>query len=315
MKICTVIFILTLVVSLPVSGQVQLDSRQQKQLNDAEYYMNQAANDFQELTQLTRGLEAAPDISVISLNKLKEEMAKFGYTRQKLQNVESRLQNLPADLQIVGEMAAAAAGFRQRLDADEQVFAAIQAKLESIQDINNWPDFKTDLETLEGMTSMFSTSSMLTQYPDRAVKALEQWEQIQTFFHGLQKYQPLINQQSAEGRQIQQAVNNHSLKITAFQEEARKFIDAVPGEIDRYLKLADEMAEDAVKNTKPLLFQGGVAQQLKLADDRVRVLGVLTQKYDPTLYNTQKKKLDDAKSKLAHMQASLKDAIIASNQA
>ncbi|MCP4400934.1 MAG: hypothetical protein GY801_26995, partial [bacterium] len=47
----------------------------------------------------------------------------------------------------------------------------------------------------------------------------------------------------------------------------------------------------------------------------VRVLGVLTQKYDPTLYNTQKKKLDDAKSKLAHMQASLKDAIIASNQA
>ena len=74
------------------------------------------------------------------------------------------------------------------------------------------------------------------------------------------------------------------------------------------------MGDDAVKNKRPLYFgdNGGVKQHLNWAQKRYAILAAI--KPDAAETAAEKKKLDDAQTKVKEMKASLTDSIIENNK-
>ena len=301
----------------PTAGAQALDSAQQRTLKDAEYYMKQAAKEVAAVTRKVDEIRGAKDITTVEFHKLQDELNKVHYAGLRLDNVESRVTQLPTAHPQVKDLATRVANHRKTLAAAKELFSGTESALKKVRDPSNWQGFDADQRHMNELSVMIAFPTIFQSDPARAAVVSAELPKMIEYFAGIKtKYKSIIQQQTDIGQQVKGEVYQFERRLGEFREAAQAFVKTAGASIDQHLTYATELAERAVKEKNPRSFANGngVPNNLTQAKAQLNALKVLTLKA-PAPYKAAKSRFDQASAKLKRAELSLKDEILKTNRA
>ena len=298
--------------ALALTAMMDLDGSQQRLLKDAEYYMKEVDK---AVTTLAAEAEKLSDLRVfasLTQNALQSNLHQVNHAGQKLNNVISRLQQLPAENTAVAEMTQRMQSAASQLLALENSFKTAQVQLTQLQDPANWPDLIPDTEKLEGFSGMLTVPTLLESDPARATEICRELPAMRKFFAKIQsKYDAYINQETNEARELNRVASGFEYRIKGFEEAAQRWTQNAPNQIQRYMDQTAQMSQNAIQSKNPKLLTVGCVNQMNLANLYISQLEVLTDN-DATAQSLRGQ-YNHRQQELAKVESSLKEEIIGSN--
>jgi len=176
-------------------------------------------------------------------------------------------------------------------------------------------DYKADFDRLKEMAQMYGNPSVLQSDAERAIDVCKQMDAVKVERKRIaDSHADLLKQNSREAKDMNGVLKYFDQRFDQFQKAAKDFATSAPGEIEKNLAEATKMADEAVKNKRPLYFgdKGGVKQRIQWAQTRYDVLESIDPKSPAT--EAAKKKIESTREQVTQMKASLNDAIIDSNR-
>ncbi len=288
-----------------------LTSEQQRQLKDAEYYLKQVERELPEISQTARTYSTS--IAGVSQNDLLNALNKINWTGGKLNNVLTRLPELPPEhpevVQLRNRVKELAATL---LEAETQLNAA-REKLAGVIDPARWPDLEHDLVELEGLSLMIANPDILTSDLEKANLVCQQLPQAIIYVNALRKkYAALLTQPVLPGRSFQVALAEFDQRLAVFREASKLQQAALPGLIQQDLDNAQAQANRAVAEKNARLFSGSVPQFLGWATEKLALLDTLSRDY-PEPAQMARKNFETVTAAIAGMQQGLDQDIIAAH--
>lgn len=198
-------------------------------------------------------------------------------TRRQAGFVEKGLAALPANGEGVAEAKERLAQSRAQLDTAAGYFEPLNAKLMVLIDPANYPDYPTDLKRLRELSSMYANPAMMfDQQRQSAIEALAQCDAAEAeCIRIAQVYARLMEQETEQGKQIENAGNGFLRAKESFLATAEERKTSLPTSIREDLKEADKYATEAVEMQKPMWFTGGIPQTLERVADKLTLLQAL----------------------------------------
>jgi hypothetical protein len=198
----------------------------------------------------------------------------------------------------------------------------VEKKLKAAQDglSKNPPEaagegFKADFERLKEINSMFANPRVVDTDPERALEVFKQAEPTkQERQRIVQKYDALLKQNTPESRQMQTLLKYSDGVFERFEKATADFVAAAPGQIDKHIAEALDLAKQGVDGQKPAFFgaEGGVPQRLRWAEQRLAILRVAAP--DSPAAKQSADKLKDARAKADEMAKAVRGAILEANR-
>ncbi|MCB9897050.1 MAG: hypothetical protein H6825_03485 [Planctomycetes bacterium] len=242
--------------------------------------------------------------SAAALDTLAEARRKAGFVRDGLAKI-------PANGEGVAEAQQRLADAEATLDAAEEFFVPLDAKLRALVDPAAYPQFDADLQRLRELSRMYAGPE-LTFQSDRAqaVAAFAQADAAeQEGRRILDVYARLVAQQTDQGVRIASACEQLLSQRRDFLAVAEAQKAVLPGEIRAHLAEADRYADEAVAAQKPLWFTGGIPQCMGWADEKLGLYAAL----DPAGGVTLAHEVDAMRASLRTRADSLRELIIREN--
>jgi hypothetical protein len=268
------VVLLTAVFAPCAIAQQRLNYKQEQDLKDAVYYLDQSEGLIEAIDQKSKGWQ--PGDSKVAITDVQTCLNTVAKVQGNLKNAGDRFARLPANPKVDPEKQRLEA-LTARLAEQDKRLSAITAGLEGVVNQGGTAEWKAAFDRLREINAMYA-DSQLFQRPDRAVMVVTMLPAAKEERARIaQKYADLMNQPTPAARDMKgvlayfdQVLAEHEQRATAYASESGPFIK-------QCLTKAREMADDAVKNRKPAFFgpEGGIAQQLKWADSRLNVLTAL----------------------------------------
>lgn len=291
----------------------ELNGQQTRLLKDAEYYLKALDRELPPLFEQAERIKGLSDISTVPYNDVHKYLNQVNYSGQKLNNILSRLQQLPTAHPDVAAVDTKTKEYATSLLAAEAVFKNAKAKLDAIRNPEASPEVDAEKKRLEEMSLMIAMPSLMQSDPVRATGVCRDLPEMIAYQKEVaQKYAQIMNQETPQGRDLKAVVVGFEQRLQRFREEADKRAAALPGEIERHFANAESMARDAAETRYPRKFIG-VGLQMKQAEERLGLLQALTED-SPASYNAMKAKYEATKKQLAKAESALEDEIIAANK-
>jgi hypothetical protein len=296
----------------PAEGTVKLGYPHADNLKNAvftlEHKVESAANQLTEFHAKLLPIEDQLTINYrqtgAALNTIKEGRRQAGF-------VEEALAKVPANGQGVAPAKARLAAGRETFDGAEKYFAPLHAKLMTIVDPAQYPDFRADVERLKGISSDYGADYVFTSDRARAAELYAQRQPAQAELVRIATaYQRPLQQNPDWIKPLEIAGNSALGNFQEFDAAVEEQKQGLPGEVREHLAKADQQADDAVQNQKPLWFTGGIPQEMGYADDKTTLL----QAIDPAAGNQLREEYDQLQASLQERAKSLEELIIQENQ-
>ena len=263
------------------------------------------------LDKVLAEVKAAKDKSAVSDDVIAAAMGSIQSGRRQAGFAEDQFKKLPAEHPAVkaasDELKAAVA----RIDAAEKVIEPLAKASAKAGDGGSYSELQADITRLNEMAAMLGTG--ILSAVDRA-PAAELAKQLPALKEEggrlLKKYEPLLSKNTDASRNLQANAKRLNYQVGKFEEALAREKQALPRQIDADLVQAAKLADQAVKEQKPAFFGGGVADNLRFAENKL----VLYEALDATEAAKLKAKLEQTRSAVKKQEASLAGAIIEANQ-
>ena len=308
--------VLWLVVALSAPAfSAQLPYPQRQPFKDATGYLDQVEAYAEDLGR--RAAEWKPRLgdAGLPMAEVRQGLATLERAQTYLGYAETRFKNLPLDHPDVAEQFKRVAPLKESLAASGSVINAVAQGLNKLTDASSYPDLRADLTRLQEINSMFGNPQILETQPARAVETVRQISAVKAERDRLlAKYGPLMQQQTAEGRDFQGVMRHFEQQFGAFSQAAQDYAKEAPERISAMTAKVRSMAADAARDRKPGFFSpdGGIASELAQAETRLSVLEAL----DPAApaVAASRKAIQEARAFANTAGAGMNDAIIDANR-
>ncbi len=241
-----------------------------------------------------------------------QAMATIAEGRRKAGFVDDGLAKIPANGEGVAEAKQRLITARAKIDTADMYFKPLHAKLMALVDPANYPEFDTDVKRLRELSQMYGYTDSHSN-EGRAAMAdafTQQAAAKDECIRIARKYARLMEQKTDQGTHIE-STGNHFLSTHAeFLATAETQKQTLPTEIREHLAEADQYAEEAVAEQKPMWFTGGIPQRMEWATDKLALYAVL----DPQGAAGVKAEVAALEASLAKRADSLKELIIRENK-
>lgn len=256
-------------------------------------------------------LRAVKDQLTVNHRTTAQALEAIKETRRQAGFVEKGLAALPSNGEGVAEAGERLATARANLDAAFGYFEPLNVKLMDLVNPANYPQYQTDLKRLRELSSMYSNPSlMFDQLRARAIDGLAEVEAAETECIRIARaYARLMEQQTEQGKQIEIAGNNFLRSKQSFLEAAAERKASLPASIRKDLAEANQYAEEAVREQKPMWFTGGIPQRLGWVTDKLALYHAL----DPQAAPALQKEVDAMVASINKRADSLRELIIREN--
>ncbi|MEZ6317692.1 MAG: hypothetical protein R3B49_02905 [Phycisphaerales bacterium] len=293
------------------SGGTKLDYQQEEILKGAQFNLREVEGNAKQLTESTEKLRAVEDQLSIDYREVAGLLGVVENAQRKSGFVSDALAKLPEDGQGVPET-------RQRqVNADAQVVTAadylkpLNAQLQKIIDPASYPEFDADYKRLRELAMMYARPEMLETERELAAETFKQaGAAYDECIRIAQKYARLLQQQTEQSKSLEGVGNGFLGNHAAFLAAAETAKGTLPDAIRADLAQAQQYADDAVAQQKPLWFTGGVPQTMGFAAEKVALLTAL----DEAGGRAMQGELEQTQQKIKRQADALRDLIIRENK-
>lgn len=252
-------------------------------------YRHKQAVDRQQgnLAALQKRLEPLKDLEALA--------AQGGRTRQlaaEIQECETKCEAILRDLAKSGcpeahpQVKALVDGVgeaRKVLAAAKPVVEAGAAAAAKAVDPASYPELQKDVERLEAVKEAY-TLSVRPDKSEAIAELMKDDARTREFVNGLgKKYAPLIASENNAGRELKSAIFGAGRAIKDFTAQAQKFVDTAKEEIRKNVAHAEECLKTAETEKKPAFVEGGAAQAVEQAEQRLKLFAALAGADHPTV--------------------------------
>ncbi len=302
---------LALVLSHSALAQ-SLDAAQQRLLKDAAYYMKDVDRELPKLRGEAERIAGLEDVSGENPQSLHAKLNQVNWLGQKLNNVLSRLGQLPGGNPNVAALSTRAQQAARALLAAETALKAAKAKLDALSSPDVFPEAEDEFAQLEALGLMIAVPSMLQSHVRRATETARQYASMGSFRKALaSKYASLVQQQNPRGRRLAGILKGFDLRVERYEKARTALTKSAPPQIEQQLNEALEIAGNAVKQERPQLFSGA-GSALTSASDRIALLEAVG--LAPPQLAQLAARRDATAASIDDMRAALTESIIASNE-
>ena len=295
--------------SAPAAG-VKLGYQQEEMLKGANYNLREVEGFAAALTQLVAELKPQADQMAIDYRQVQTGMNTIETARRKAGFTQDALDKLPPDGAGVAETAQGLATALAEIATAESYLKPLSVALNTSIDPANYPELQADLKRLGELASMYGNPMILQSDRPQAAAVLKEVPAAQAEAERIAKiYQPLMQQQTEDGKRFEGAGNYFQSNLQAFQAAAEQQKQALPQEIRADLAEANRIADTAAADQNPLLYTGGVPQAMGNAGDKLALYAVL----DPANAPALEKELQGTQASLKQREKSLGQLIIQQN--
>jgi len=293
------------------SGGTKLDYQQEEVLKGARFNLREVEGGADHLTSEVGTLREVKDQLSIDFREVEGLLGVVENAMRKSGFVKDALDKLPEDGAGVAEVR------QQLVNADAKIVAAndflkpLGARLRTLIDPAQYPEFTVDRNRLRELSIMFANSAILQINRSLAADTLKQTEAARAECTRIQeKYARLVQQRTEQGKEIEGAGGALMGNIDGFLAAAAAEKAALPEAIRENLKTAKTYAAEAVAEQKPLWFTGGIPQSLGYAEERVDLLSVM----DEAAGARMRSELEQVKKEIKAQEDSLRELIIKENR-
>lgn len=288
-----------------------LDYRAEQAFKIARSNVDAVTASAEKLDKVVAQVKAAKDKAAVSDDLISAAMGSIQSGRRQAGFAEDQFKKLPAEHPTVKAAADELKAAVARIDAAERVIEPLAKASAKAGDGGSYPELQSDITRLNEMAAMLGTGVLSAVDRRPAAELAKQLPALKEEGDRLlKKYAPLLSKNTDASRNLQANAKRLSYSVEKFEEALAKEKKALPQQIDADLAQSAQLAEQAVKEQKPAFFGGGVADNLRLAENRL----VLYEALDPSGAATLKVKLDQTREAVKKQEASLAGAIIDANQ-
>ncbi|MEX2217079.1 MAG: hypothetical protein WD768_23405 [Phycisphaeraceae bacterium] len=299
-----------LVCAATADGATKLTPNQRNAVSRGESYIKEVDKSLPELAGL---LDAAGKFELPKVNygALLSLIKDFENLKQKATNAANATKELPEGSPERTALQEKVDERFKMLDAHLESCNALKAKLDEIRDPKNFPDFDKDYETLKSISEAYRANFTFISRPDELAALWGQTDDnLKWYREKFETYKVAMLQKTQQGTAFYALTGQFAKNIKAFREKAQNAVDEAKPFIETNIKEAEEMAAKAAAEKKPAFFGGGVKQKLDIAQQYLRVFGILAGEEHPA-YLAYKKSYDETSSRIDKLRDSLKEEIIA----
>lgn len=294
----------------PSGKESKLDYQQENTLKIAQGNVDQVSAYADRLDKRLAEFKAVKDKTAISNDAVSAVAADIKEARRRVGFAEDQFKKLPADHSSVKPVIAELTAANARIDAAEKSLEPIYKQAMKQADAGSYPDLKTDNERLIELKNSLAVGNLQFNRAGIAelVKQLPAMKEEVARLD--KKYAPLLSQNTGESANLKARQQQFSYSLERFEEAMAKEKQELPKAFDHDLAEVARLTDEAVKENKPLFFTGGIADNLRFAEDKL----VLYDALDPAGGKDAAARLAKAREDVKQKQQSLASAIIESNQ-
>jgi hypothetical protein len=295
----------------PAADQpMRLGYQQEEVLKGARFNLREVSGGVAKLNEEVAGYQAVADQNKVSYRAVKGSLATLENARRKAGFTQDALDKLPPNGAGVAETAAELAAANRELDAAEAYLAPLDQQLSRLIDPANYPDLQADLDRMRELSVMYNNPMILQTNREQAAAVMEQAPAArEEAIRIATTYLPLIEQRTEEGKRVEGAGNAFLQNLEKFKTAAEQTRQQLPGEIRADLAEANQVAEAAVAEQKPLFFTGGIPQSMGFAREKLALYEML----DPGQAPALAKEVQAMQASLDQREKSLAELIIQQN--
>lgn len=293
------------------NAKVRLDYRQENLLKGARFNLNQVEGYNKTLYEFVNKVQSTENKDTVNHAELYQAFETIKEAKRKSGFVADSLSPLPANGQGVEEERIRYEAAVESIKNAEAYLTPINERVQQIINPANYPNFRADLERIKGLSSMFSATYMFQNDRAGAADVYRQRDAAkEEMIRIARAYQLLMIQMTDQGKQIENAGNGMLRSHAEFLALAEQQRQILPGEIHEHMSEANQYAEEAVKEKKPLFFTGGIPQRMEWVDDKFSLYEVLDTENAPALGQ----EIEQFKASLKKRQEALSELIIEQNR-
>lgn len=286
----------------------KLDYKQEKLLKDADFHLREMEGAAESLAKSAGQVKAAADPDRLNYADLEQAAATIERARGRKKLVDGYLKDLPPGGAGVADVAGRTGKAAAAVDDAEKVIGPARERVRKLLDPAGYPALDEDVKRLRGLAQMVGDTRLFEGNPERAADVVKQAPAArEELARVLKAYAPLLAHEADAGKPVKAAADHLAKQLKAFDAAAAEKKKALPDQIRADLDKANQMAEQAVKEQKPLFFRGGIPDLLKRAEGKVAIFNAL----DPEAAKALQTALTDAGKQMKERQASLRQLIIA----
>jgi hypothetical protein len=293
------------------AGEQRLDYRAENALKIAQSNVDSVSASADALDKVVAQLNAAKDKSSISSDTLSKAAANIEDARRRVGFAEAQFKHLPADHSKVKAASDELRAALARVDAADKVIGPLAKQSAKVGDPGTYPDLQSDTERLRDLASQLAVGNLQANRTAVAevVKQLpaikEELDRIST------KYAPLLARQGGgSAPNLRDGSKRLSYSIQQFEMAIAREKQSLPQQIDADLAQVNSLTETAVRESRPAYFGGGIADNLRFAEERLTLYEAL----DPEGAKASAAKIAQARETVKKQEATLAGAIIAANE-
>ena len=298
------------VASSPAKGD-RLDYKQEAVLKNAQFSLREVEGNVAALDQLLAKIKPTEDRTRIDhrlvqrgMNTLANAERKAGFARDALEQLPPAGTGVTAANQRLGQARASLSSTRAYLEP-------LAEELAWVIHPGSYPTLKDDLKRLQGLASMLARVEVFEENRDQAGASFMQAPQArQEAIRIYKTYEVLVHQGTEDGKRVHSTATGFEQNYQRFMARAGELKTALPADMDADLRRVKEMADEAVREQKPLWFTGGIPQQMGFVREKLSLYAAI----DPAGAAKYQGRVDAATADLAKRENSLKDLVIRTNE-
>ena len=262
------------------------------------------------MTKLVAELKPVKDQLSIDHRIVAKAFNTIDNAKRKSGFAKATLGKLPANGDGVADEAKRLNAATNQINQAVAFLTPVHKKLAVLIDPANYPNFNLDIKRIGELSQMYRDPTTFQTNRPRAAQVMREIDATKNEVARISKaYARLMEQKTDQGKRVEGAGNNLLQALGRFKAAAEEQKQLLPEQIRDDLSKIKTMADDAVKNQKPMFFTGGIPQQMGFAKEKLDLFAVL----DPTGATSVQKEYDELIVHLNSKAKSLEKLIIKEN--
>jgi hypothetical protein len=296
---------------VPPKSSPKLDYKQKELLKNVRWYLRETEKYLRPAQGVLAQVDGKGPRPVIALVKQALASAQKAASKHKL--AWDYVGKLPASHPEVARMREQVGAIGQALAAVRSRLGAEAGRLAKMTGMGSYPRYRKDFGLLGALSQRYGNFELLRQQAEKMAQVIrEDAKAIQEIQRIAKTYQPLAEQKTSEGKAIEKRILYVLGKRRGFIQKLKAYKQALPGEIDGFLKEVLRIAKEGVEKKRPLYFgeNSGIAQQLGFAENKLKILRAFGEKEAGPVAN----RIAAVRNKVKQAAKTLEADIIANNQ-
>jgi len=289
-----------------------LDRRQTEAVQRADAQCTEVGKTLAQIEKTRETIEKA-DPSTITDETIRDLKDQIKSASNSLNTVERSIRYLPADNADVKTRTDKIASQRATLASASESIEAFNKRLSGVLAVGNGPDAQKDIEWVKTMTTAYAPFQLAADPKRAAELAARVQDDVKTLAALLQKFKPLMQKGTAEGKEFKYWVEQAESHVGQFRYKCQMYVDKGADIIPQAFAKAIKSAEEAAAARKPAFFTGGVADQLEQARRNVDAYAAAVGAKDPKTEKLRAQ-LAETEKKIESLRSTLRQEILASTK-